>query len=96
MPVLDEVAADYQGEVTFVAVAGRSSLGSSAAAASSLFSDRLLWGYDDDLWAEYAVRGQPTTFLITADDKLYQGPLYRLTSESDIRAAIDDLLAVHV
>ena len=79
----------------FVAVAGRSDLGNTANVASSLFSDRLLWGYDDDIWALYAVRGQPTTFLITADNKVYQGPLFRLTNEDDIRAALDDLLSVH-
>ncbi len=95
MPVLDQVAADYQDEVAFVAVAGRSSLDSSARAAASLFTDRLLWGYDEDLWALYGVRGQPTTFLITADNKVYEGPLYSLRSESDMRNAIEDLLAVH-
>ena len=81
--------------MVFVAVAGRSSLDASASAASSLFSDRLLWGYDDDLWGLYAVRGQPTTFLITADNKLFQGPLFRLADESGIRAAVEELLAVH-
>ncbi len=82
--------------MVFVAVAGRSSLETSASTASSLFSDRLLWGYDEDLWALYGVRGQPTTFLITADNKVYQGPLYRIVTESVIRNAIEDLLSVHV
>lgn len=82
--------------MAFVAVAGRSSLDSSASAASSLFTDRLQWGYDEDLWGLYGVRGQPTTFLITADNKIYQGPLFRLTDASAIRGAIEDLLSVHV
>ena len=92
---MNQISADYEGEVSFVAVAGRSSLGSSAAYADRVLDQNMLWGYDDDLWELYEVRGQPTTFLITADNKVYQGPLFRLGDESGIRAAIDDLLAVH-
>lgn len=95
MPLLNDISADYEGQVTFVAVAGRSSPGSSASYANAVLGEQMLWGYDDDLWGLYAVRGQPTTFLITADNKVYQGPLYRLGDESDIRAAIDELIALH-
>jgi hypothetical protein len=45
-------------------VAGRSNPGSSADAAAELFSDNLLWGYDESIWDLYGVPGQPASVLI--------------------------------
>ncbi len=78
-----------------MAVAGRSSVGASQAEADRLGLNGVLWGYDDDLWATYQVFGQPTAFLITADDKIYDGPRYRVSDEPSIRTGIENLLAVH-
>ena len=59
------MAADYLDEVTFVAVAGRSDLGTTAERASGLFSDNLLWGLDDSIWDLYGIPGQPATVLVS-------------------------------
>jgi hypothetical protein len=45
-------------------VAGRSNPGASAEAAVELFSDNLLWGYDESIWDLYGVPGQPASVLI--------------------------------
>ncbi|MDJ0790761.1 MAG: hypothetical protein QNJ71_02590 [Acidimicrobiia bacterium] len=65
MPVVDAVAANYQDEVTFLAVAGKSGLDPTAQAAESLFSDNLEWGLDDSVWDLYGVPGQPATILVS-------------------------------
>jgi len=62
LPVVDAVSADYQGQVTFLAVAGRSSPEASADRVGDWFSpDRLLWGYSDELWALFGIPGQPVS-----------------------------------
>ena len=71
MPVVDQIAEDYQDRVRFVAVAGRSDLESSAAAADALFAN-LEWGLDDSVWDLYGVPYQPVTFLITGDDIIFE------------------------
>ena len=69
MPIVNSLAADYGDHVTFVAVAGRSTLEASQERAGIWFpSDQVLWGYDDELWQTYLVRGQPVGFLISSDD----------------------------
>ncbi len=93
MPVLEQLAAEYP-EVTFVAVAGRSDLGSTREEAEKLGLDRVRWGYDQSLWETYQVFGQPTAFLITADDKIHAGPWFRVTDEAGIRAGVEELLAL--
>ncbi len=93
MPVVDEIAKDYLDEVTFVAVAGRSSLDETVPVAAELFSDRLLWGYDEGLWEAYEVLGQPTTFLVTGDD-IVIGGWFGEQSEEFIRDQLDGLVAV--
>lgn len=64
MPVVDEVSNDYLEDVTFLAVAGRSNPDATADAAADLFSDNLLWGYDESLWDLYGIPGQPASVLI--------------------------------
>jgi hypothetical protein len=92
LPVVDEVAADYDDDVRFVAVAGRGSLEDTAAEASALFS-RLDWGLDDAIWDLYGVPGQPVTFLITGSDVVadtWAGAL----GEDEIRSRLDALVGL--
>jgi hypothetical protein len=64
LPVVDEVSNEYLEDITFLAIAGRSDTGASEKAASELFSENLLWGYDESIWELYGVPGQPTSVLI--------------------------------
>lgn len=94
MPVVDAVASDYQDEITIVAVAGRSTEAKSRVRVGDWFDpDRLLWGYDDDLWGAYGVRGQPVSILISSDDVIVDSWFGALT-ESELRARLDALVAV--
>ena len=94
MPVIDQIAEDYEGEITFLAVAGRSDFEKSAEEAPKLFSDRLAWGYDDDLWERYEIFGQPVSVLVTADDKVFDG-WFGAAPDDFMRERLDALLAVH-
>jgi len=64
LPVVDEVAANYQDDVAFLAVAGKADMGPTAEVAGELFSDNLMWGLDNQIWELYGVPGQPATILI--------------------------------
>jgi len=93
LPVIDRVAADYQDRVTFVAVAGRSSLGASAERVGVWFSpDRILWGYSDDIWALYGIPGQPVSVLVTVGG-FEVDRWFGASPESDIRVALDRLVS---
>jgi hypothetical protein len=92
--VIDAVAADYQDTISFVAVAGRSSESASRARVGVWFdASRILWGYDDDLWALFSVFGQPTTILISSDDVIVGGWAGAL-SEEELRAELDRLVTI--
>ena len=95
MPVVDQIANDYLDEVSFVAVAGRSDLDSTAAAAERLFSENLAWGLDESIWELYGVFGQPVTVLITGDDRVVAG-WFGLLDEDEIRKRIDGVVALGV
>ncbi len=95
MPVVANISQDYEDEVAFVAVAGRSDLGSTAERADELFGDALLWGLDDSIWDLYGVPYQPVTFLVTGGDTIVDGWPGAL-DESEIRTRIDNLLALSV
>ncbi|MDH3425888.1 MAG: hypothetical protein OEM22_04375 [Acidimicrobiia bacterium] len=94
MPVLEQIASQYP-DVSFVGIAGRSNLEESRKEADRLGLDRIAWGYDEGLWDQYKVFGQPTGFLITADDKIYEGPWYRITDPVAVQEGLDSLLALH-
>ena len=95
MPVVDEIANDYLGDVSFVAVAGRAPFDRTAARADELFSDNLKWGLDESVWELYGVFGQPYTVLITGDDHIVDG-WFGFASEAEIRSSLDDLVALGV
>ena len=91
MPVVESIAADYQGEVTFLAVAGRAGLDATTARANELIpSGNVKWTLDESIWEAYEVFGQPVTFLISHDDVLVAN-WFGLAAEADIRDALDQL-----
>lgn len=91
--MIDAVASDYQEEITFLAVAGRSDIESSRRRVGDWFSpDRLRWGYDDTVWELYGVFGQPTSVLITGDDLVLDG-WFGGVGEEALQAALDRLVA---
>lgn len=94
IPVIDAVASDYQDDVVFLAIAGRSSFEASARRAGDWFStDRLRWGYADDLWALYEIVGPPASILISGDDVVVAG-WYGAAGEAALREQLDALVAI--
>lgn len=55
--------------------------------------DRILWGYDDDLWSQYEIFGQPASVLISSDDVIV-GRWFGAAGEIELRAALDALAAI--
>jgi hypothetical protein len=92
LPVIDRVAADYQDDVTFLAIAGRSDIERTAAGASELFSDNLLWGLDDGIWDLYGVPGQPSTILVA--DGVIVDRWFGAAPEDLLRERLDRLVAL--
>ncbi|NNC74887.1 MAG: hypothetical protein HKN93_05175 [Acidimicrobiia bacterium] len=93
MPVVDEVAGRYQGEVDFLAVAGRSDLGRTTEQADKLL-DIVPWGLDDSIWELFGDPYQPYTVLITADGKIFEA-WFGALDEAELSTRIDALIAVH-
>jgi hypothetical protein len=93
LPVVDKVAADYQDDIVFLAVAGRAGESETAARAGELFSDRLLWGLDDGIWDLYGVPYQPVSVLISGNDVIVDGWAGALGEEA-LRQRLDDFLAI--
>lgn len=96
MPVVDSLAAEYADRVDFVAPAWLSTFESTKKRAEELFqSGKIQWGLDEDkeIFEKYAVPYQPVTVLIAAD-KTYVESWSGLRSEEDIRAALDNLVAL--
>lgn len=92
MPVVDQVAAEYQGRVEFIAVAGRSDLGATEAMAERLFGPNIKWGLDESIWDLYGARYQPVTVTITADGRVADS-WYGAIGAEEIRSVVDGLLA---
>ena len=90
MPVVDTVAADYQGDVTFLAVAGKADIDRTAQRANELITDNVLWGLDDSIWDLYGVPGQPATVLIV--DGVIVDQTYGVLTEDTIRERLDRLV----
>jgi len=95
LPVVESIAADYQGEVTFLAVAGRAGLDATTVRANELIpSGNVKWTLDESIWEAYEVFGQPVTFLISHDDVLVAN-WFGLQAEADIRDALDQLASTN-
>ena len=95
MPVVDEVAADYLDEVSFVAVAGRADFDRTADRAGELFSTNLMWGLDESIWEAYGVFGQPFTVLISGDDRIVDS-WFGTLPEDEMRSRLDGLVSLSV
>jgi hypothetical protein len=93
LPVVADIAGDYDGEVVFLGVAGRADFGETEARAQELFQDRLIWGLDDAIWELYGVPYQPVTFLITGNDVVVDS-WPGILDETEIRNRLDALVAV--
>lgn len=96
MPVVDDLAAEYGDQVDFVAPAWKSSFDATVARADELFkSGQIIWGLDEDelIFEAYGVPYQPVTVLI-ASDKTVVEAWAGLRSESELRVAIEDLIAL--
>ena len=92
--MIDAVASDYQGRVTFVAVAGRSTEALSRLRVGVWFDpSRILWGYSDDIWALFGVGTQPRTLLISSDDVIVGG-WFGARSEAELREQLDRLAEI--
>ncbi|MDJ0961255.1 MAG: hypothetical protein QNJ88_11385 [Acidimicrobiia bacterium] len=92
MPVVDEIAAEYQDRVRFIAVAGRSDLAATSDVANRLISN-VEWGLGDPIWDLYEVPYQPVTFLITGDDIVFETFAGVPYGADELRGRIDALLA---
>lgn len=93
MPVIDTIASDYVGDVTFLAVAGRGSFDATSAVAEVLMpSGNMLWGLDESLWDSFEVFGQPVTFAISHDGVIVDN-WYGLRDDAEIRNVLDGLVS---
>jgi hypothetical protein len=93
LPVIDSIAPDYEGEVTFLAVGGRSGLDATTARAAEFMpSGSMLWNLDDSVWETYEVFGQPVTFAIAAN-KVIVDQWFGVRNQAEIRATLDILVA---
>lgn len=93
MPVVDNLAQEYDDRITFVAVAWKGTAEDTAERASELMpSGSILWGLDasEEIFASYAVPYQPVTVLIGADKKVVER-WTGLRDEQEIRIALDHL-----
>lgn len=96
MPVVDGLAAEYGDRVDFVAPAWKSSFEATEARADELFhSGEIMWGLDEEeeIFSLYDIPYQPVTVLIAADQTVVDA-WDGLRPEEEIRAAIEDLIAL--
>lgn len=96
MPVVDSLAAEYGDRVDFVAPAWKSSFAATEARAEELFqSNRIAWGLDEseEIFELYGVPYQPVTVLIAGDRTVVEA-WDGLRAESEIRTALDELIAL--
>lgn len=95
MPVVDNLAEEYDDRIAFVAVAWKGTPEATAERASELMpSGSMVWGLDssEEIFAAYAVPYQPVTVLIGADKQEVER-WTGLRDENEIRAALDRLSA---
>jgi hypothetical protein len=94
LPVVDEIAKEYEGEVRFISVAWKGSLDETRERAGQLLTSGLVtWGLDDtgDFFSAWGVPYQPETVLLTGDDiefDRWPGVL----GEEELRSRIDALV----
>jgi len=92
LPAVDGIATEYGGDVTFLAVAGRSGLAATEAAAARLMpSGAMSWTLDESIWETYEVFGQPVTFAISANGVVVDS-WFGLRDDGEIRGVLDQLV----
>ncbi len=94
MPVVDQVAPDYEGRVRFLSVAWKASEEATRARAEDLLrSGQVSWGLDGsgEFFQAWGVPYQPETVLITGDDVIVQR-WPGAVGEDQIRARLDALI----
>lgn len=94
MPVVDQLATEYAGQVRFLTVAWKGSLADTREEANRLLtSGEVTWGLDEseEFFAAYGVPYQPHTVLITGDDVIYE-EWPGVLGEAELRARIDALI----
>jgi hypothetical protein len=95
LPVVDNLAEEYEDRIAFVAVAWKGTPEATAERASELMpSGSMVWGLDasEEIFALYEVPYQPVTVLISADKQVAER-WTGLRDEEEIRAALDRLSA---
>lgn len=95
MPVVDQLSAEYGDQVTFLAVAWKSSFNRTADRAAQLMpSGNIRWGLDEaeEIFQAYEVPYQPVTVLVTRGTIVERWPGIR--SGDELRAAVDNLIAL--
>ncbi len=95
MPAVDRLAEEYEGRVTIVAPAWKSSLENTARVAGDLMpSGRVLWGLDDteEIFSAYGIGGQPAGAVVATDGSLVSTWLGAISAES-MREALDEVLS---
>lgn len=96
MPVIDELAAEYQDRVAFVAPAWKADLSATSRRADQLLrSGAVKWGLDErqQIFSAYGIGYQPVTVLIGAD-KTIVNKLFGAQGAATFRSAIDELLSI--
>lgn len=96
MPVVDKLAEEYSDRIDFVAPAWKGSFDATRQRAAQLFrSGQIMWGLDEEeeIFALYGVPYQPVTVLIAQDDTVVEA-WPGLRDEAEIRAALDNLIAL--
>ena len=86
------MAADYEDQVRFIAVAGKSPDYSRTEQRANELFHRLDWGLDDSIWELYNVPYQPVSVLITGDD-IVLNSWFGAVDEGTMRAELDQLVA---
>jgi hypothetical protein len=94
LPVVDQLATEYTGQVRFLSVAWKGTLDATRERAGELLtSGEVTWGLDEttEFFAAYGVPYQPHTVLITGDDIIYdEWP--GVLGEDELRSRIDALI----
>lgn len=95
LPVVDQLATEYGDRVSFVAPAWMGTFDATAARAAELMPSGIIkWGLDEDqsVFSAFGVPYQPVTVLIATDGTVVDS-WAGAKSESDMRAALDELVS---
>jgi hypothetical protein len=92
LPVIDQVAGDYQSDFEFLAIAWKSDPARAEERAAELFSDNLKWGIDESIFNLYGIPGQPASVIVT--NGVIVDAWFGAIGEGELRTRLDAALAV--